>query len=115
MPVRRASFACHAGRQHPDNPDLCLLQKYRDDRAAAAGPCKSNGSCQNRRPPHPLVLPLPACLQKYRDAAMIELEALNTLAANDPGREKHCVQLLEWFNYRQAWAPDAASTNSLID
>lgn len=39
-------------------------------------------------------------LQKYRDAAMIELEALNTLAANDPAQECHCVQLLEWFDYR---------------
>lgn len=39
-------------------------------------------------------------LQKYRDAAMIELEALNTLAANDPSQERHCVQLLEWFDYR---------------
>lgn len=39
-------------------------------------------------------------LQKYRDAAMNELEALNTLAANDPDQDKHCVQLLEWFDYR---------------
>jgi hypothetical protein len=39
-------------------------------------------------------------LQKYRDAAMIELEALNTLQANDPCQTRHCVQLLEWFNYR---------------
>ncbi len=39
-------------------------------------------------------------VQKYRDAAMIELEALNTLAANDPAQECHCVQLLEWFDYR---------------
>lgn len=39
-------------------------------------------------------------IQKYRDAAMIELEALNTLAANDPGQGRHCVQLLEWFDYR---------------
>lgn len=31
---------------------------------------------------------------------MIELEALNTLAANDPAQERHCVQLLEWFDYR---------------
>lgn len=31
---------------------------------------------------------------------MIELEALNTLAANDPGQSRHCVQLLEWFDYR---------------
>lgn len=33
---------------------------------------------------------------------MIELEALNTLAANDPSQSRHCVQLLEWFDYR--WA-----------
>lgn len=31
---------------------------------------------------------------------MIELEALNTLQANDPCQTRHCVQLLEWFNYR---------------
>lgn len=39
-------------------------------------------------------------IEKYRDAAMIELEALNTLQANDPCQTRHCVQLLEWFNYR---------------
>ncbi|EFN58884.1 hypothetical protein CHLNCDRAFT_140792 [Chlorella variabilis] len=39
-------------------------------------------------------------IQKYRDAAMVELEALNTLAANDPSQDLHCVQLLEWFDYR---------------
>jgi hypothetical protein len=38
--------------------------------------------------------------QKYRDAAMIELEALATLAANDPTQSAHCVRLLEWFDYR---------------
>lgn len=43
---------------------------------------------------------LPPSKQKYRDAAMIELEALNTLAANDPSQSRHCVQLLEWFDYR---------------
>jgi hypothetical protein len=31
--------------------------------------------------------------QKYRDAAMVELEALNTIAANDPTQERHCVQV----------------------
>ncbi len=34
-----------------------------------------------------------ALLQKYRDAAMVELEALNTLAANDPSQDLHCVQV----------------------
>lgn len=42
----------------------------------------------------------PAVPQKYRDAAMIELEALHTLAAHDPAQTKHCVQLFEWFDYR---------------
>jgi hypothetical protein len=36
---------------------------------------------------------------------MNELEALNTLAANDPDQDMHCVQLLEWFDYRCGWAP----------
>ena len=31
---------------------------------------------------------------------MIELEALHTLGANDPGQVQHCVRLLEWFDYR---------------
>lgn len=39
-------------------------------------------------------------VQKYRDAAMIELEVLSTLAANDPEGRNHCVRLLEWFDYR---------------
>ncbi|KAI7843948.1 hypothetical protein COHA_002486 [Chlorella ohadii] len=39
-------------------------------------------------------------IQKYRDAAMIELEALHTLAANDPSQAQHCVRLMEWFDYR---------------
>eukprot|EP00192_Tetraselmis_astigmatica_P004852 CAMPEP_0117660242 /NCGR_PEP_ID=MMETSP0804-20121206/6866_1 /TAXON_ID=1074897 /ORGANISM="Tetraselmis astigmatica, Strain CCMP880" /LENGTH=478 /DNA_ID=CAMNT_0005466963 /DNA_START=271 /DNA_END=1708 /DNA_ORIENTATION=- len=37
---------------------------------------------------------------KYRDAAMIELEVLNTLKRNDPDGHWHCVTLLEWFTYR---------------
>mmetsp|Transcript_10820 Transcript_10820/g.32467 ORF Transcript_10820/g.32467 Transcript_10820/m.32467 type:complete len:449 (-) Transcript_10820:2900-4246(-) len=39
-------------------------------------------------------------IKKYRDAAMIELEVLKTLEANDPEGEWHCVTLKEWFDYR---------------
>ena len=42
---------------------------------------------------------------------MNELEALNTLAANDPDQDMHCVQLLEWFDYRwglAGWLPRSA-------
>ncbi|CAD7702830.1 unnamed protein product [Ostreobium quekettii] len=39
-------------------------------------------------------------ISKYRDAAMIELEVLNTLQANDPEGKRHCVGIREWFDYR---------------
>ncbi|DBB08056.1 hypothetical protein WJX82_008051 [Trebouxia sp. C0006] len=39
-------------------------------------------------------------VKKYRDAAMIELEVLNTLEKNDPQNRWHCVHLQEWFDYR---------------
>lgn len=39
-------------------------------------------------------------VDKYRHAAMIELEVLSTLERNDPSKNKHCVSLREWFDYR---------------
>jgi dual-specificity kinase len=39
-------------------------------------------------------------VQKYRDAAMLELEVLATLALHDGCGRHHCVRLLEWFDYR---------------
>mmetsp|Transcript_29020 Transcript_29020/g.64016 ORF Transcript_29020/g.64016 Transcript_29020/m.64016 type:complete len:454 (-) Transcript_29020:627-1988(-) len=39
-------------------------------------------------------------IDKYRHAAMIELEVLNTLERNDPDGKYHCVALREWFDYR---------------
>ena len=39
-------------------------------------------------------------VDKYRHAAMLELEALATLEANDPPNRRRCVQLKEWFDYR---------------
>lgn len=39
-------------------------------------------------------------VRKYRNAAMMELEVLKKLRANDPGDTRHCVRLLHWFEYR---------------
>jgi len=39
-------------------------------------------------------------IEKYRAAAMIELEALNTLKTNDPEAKHHCIVLDKWFDYR---------------
>ncbi|KAG0600874.1 hypothetical protein M758_11G067900 [Ceratodon purpureus] len=39
-------------------------------------------------------------VQKYRDAAMIEIDVLRTLAKNDKMGIRRCVQLKTWFDYR---------------
>ncbi|KAL6751344.1 kinase-like domain-containing protein [Haematococcus lacustris] len=39
-------------------------------------------------------------IDKYRHAAMIELEVLSTLERNDPSGSNNCVALREWFDYR---------------
>ena len=39
-------------------------------------------------------------VQKYRDAAMIELEVLSTLRTFDKDGRWHCVRFHEWFDYR---------------
>ncbi len=39
-------------------------------------------------------------IPKYRDAAMVELEILFTIAQHDPQGSHRCVRLLEWFNHR---------------
>eukprot|EP00249_Psilotum_nudum_P024877 c29316_g1_i1 orf=503-1483(+) len=39
-------------------------------------------------------------IQKYRDAAMIEIDVLHVLAKHDKTGSRGCVQLKDWFNYR---------------
>ena len=39
-------------------------------------------------------------IQKYRDAAQIEMRVLNTLKKNDPTNVHQCIHMLESFDYR---------------
>lgn len=39
-------------------------------------------------------------VQKYRDAARIELRVLATLKANDDENRNRCIHLRDWFDYR---------------
>jgi dual-specificity kinase len=39
-------------------------------------------------------------VQKYRDAAMIEIDVLQTLAKNDRTGSWHCLMLKDWFDFR---------------
>ncbi|KAK9822367.1 hypothetical protein WJX81_002518 [Elliptochloris bilobata] len=56
--------------------------------------------CWDRKNKDYVAIKIVRNVQKYRDAAMIELEVLNTLERNDPEGRYHCVSLREWFDYR---------------
>ncbi|KAI3360505.1 hypothetical protein L3Q82_002392 [Scortum barcoo] len=38
-------------------------------------------------------------LEKYREAAKLEINVLNKISERDPDNEHHCVQMLDWFDY----------------
>ncbi|KAM6994219.1 dual specificity protein kinase CLK2b isoform 1-T1 [Tautogolabrus adspersus] len=38
-------------------------------------------------------------LEKYREAAKLEINVLEKITERDPGNKHHCVQMLDWFNY----------------
>ncbi|KIY96827.1 CDC-like kinase [Monoraphidium neglectum] len=56
--------------------------------------------CWDRRRKEYVAVKIVRNVDKYRHAAMIELEVLNTLEANDPVSKRKCVHLKEWFDYR---------------
>jgi dual-specificity kinase len=56
--------------------------------------------CWDRRRAGYVAIKVIRAVDKYRDAAMVELQVLTTLAANDPTERYPIVRLLEWFDYR---------------
>ncbi|PNH03834.1 Serine/threonine-protein kinase AFC2 [Tetrabaena socialis] len=56
--------------------------------------------CWDRKREDYVAIKIVRNIDKYRHAAMIELEVLNTLEKNDPSGINHCVALREWFEYR---------------
>ncbi|KAM9353115.1 dual specificity protein kinase CLK2b [Symphorus nematophorus] len=38
-------------------------------------------------------------LEKYREAAKLEINVLERIRERDPHNKHHCVQMLDWFNY----------------
>ncbi len=57
-------------------------------------------SCHDRIERRNVAIKVVRNVPKYRDAAMIELEVLNTLRYHDPTSENRCVLLDHWFDYR---------------
>lgn len=56
--------------------------------------------CWDRRRSGYVAIKVIRAVEKYRDAAMVELQVLATLAANDFDDRYPIVKLLEWFDYR---------------
>uniref|UniRef100_A0A7S0S3R3 Protein kinase domain-containing protein n=1 Tax=Chlamydomonas leiostraca TaxID=1034604 RepID=A0A7S0S3R3_9CHLO len=56
--------------------------------------------CWDRKHKDYVAIKIVRNIDKYRHAAMIELEVLNTLERNDPQGSKNCLSLREWFDYR---------------
>ena len=56
--------------------------------------------CADRETKRRVAIKIIRNVPKYRDAAMMEIEALGALARKDPKGAMRCVQLLRWFEYR---------------
>uniref|UniRef100_A0A7R9VL20 Protein kinase domain-containing protein n=1 Tax=Chlamydomonas euryale TaxID=1486919 RepID=A0A7R9VL20_9CHLO len=56
--------------------------------------------CWDRKHKDYVAIKIVRNIDKYRHAAMIELEVLNTLERNNMDGTKHCVSLCDWFDYR---------------
>ncbi len=39
-------------------------------------------------------------IEKYTDAAMIEMDVLEAIKKNDPKEEHYCIQMLSWFTFK---------------
>ena len=52
--------------------------------------------CWDRRRGQYVAVKIIRAVEKYQDAAMIELQVLTTLAVNDPCETQPIVRLLEW-------------------
>ncbi|GAY60224.1 hypothetical protein CUMW_200300 [Citrus unshiu] len=56
--------------------------------------------CWDRQTQERVAIKVVRSIRKYRDAAMIEIDVLQHLAKNDKGGSSHCVQIRNWFDYR---------------
>ncbi|XP_062024530.1 serine/threonine-protein kinase AFC3 isoform X1 [Rosa rugosa] len=55
--------------------------------------------CWDRQTREYVAIKVVRSIQKYRDAAMMEVDVLNQIANNDTGNSC-CVQIRDWFDYR---------------
>ncbi|XP_050227801.1 serine/threonine-protein kinase AFC3 [Mercurialis annua] len=56
--------------------------------------------CWDRQTRDYVAIKVVRSIRKYRVAAMIEVDVLQRIAKNDKARNSHCVQIRNWFDYR---------------
>jgi dual-specificity kinase len=55
--------------------------------------------CWDREEQKYVAIKIIRAIEKYRDAAMIEIDILEALKKNDPNSEHPCIRLLSWFDF----------------
>lgn len=86
---------------HVDNKTLCLYLTFVSDQqiASAVGTFGRVLECWDRQTREFVAIKVIRSLEKYRKAAMSEVDVLRRLSENDTCYS-HCVQILSWFDYR---------------
>jgi dual-specificity kinase len=56
--------------------------------------------CWDREKRQYVAVKIIRAIEKYRDAAMIEIDVLDELKKNDPYNRQPCIQLTSWFDFR---------------
>ncbi|XP_019109461.1 dual specificity protein kinase CLK2 isoform X1 [Larimichthys crocea] len=61
--------------------------------------CLDHSSVFTHRGGSRIALKIIKNLEKYREAAKLEINVLERIRQSDPDNKYHCVQMLDWFNY----------------
>ncbi|KAI4984629.1 hypothetical protein ZWY2020_017259 [Hordeum vulgare] len=76
-----------------------LTSRYKIYRKMGEGTFGQVLECWDRERKEMVAIKIVRAVSKYSDAAMIEIDVLQKLARND-ATGKHCVQIRNWFDYR---------------
>ncbi|KAE8771225.1 serine/threonine-protein kinase AFC2-like [Hordeum vulgare] len=76
-----------------------LTSRYKIYRKMGEGTFGQVLECWDRERKEMVAIKIVRAVNKYSDAAMIEIDVLQKLARND-ATGKHCVQIRNWFDYR---------------
>ncbi|CAG6015329.1 unnamed protein product [Menidia menidia] len=96
----------HADNSHPDNGHLIyasgdLLQdRYEIGDTLGEGTFGKVVQCvDHSRGGRPVALKIIKNMEKYREAAKLEINVLERISEKEPPHKHHCVQMLDWFSY----------------